>query len=73
MTGMHWSPGHYYIPDTPRERGYWLLIEVTKDFRVRVVSPAGKWWRDRVFATVEEFCEVWMKEYMFREQFRIKK
>jgi hypothetical protein len=58
--------GHYYIPDTPRENGY-LLIEVTKDRRVRVVSPAVKWWRDRVFATVEEFGQVWLKETMFRD------
>ena len=70
---MKFEPGHYYIPDTPRERGYWLLIEVTKDFQVKIVSPAGKWWRDRVFATVEEFQQVWLKEYMFREQFRITK
>ena len=69
---MKFEAGHYYIPDTPRENSY-LLIKVTEDFQVRVVSPAVKWWRDRVFATVEEFCEVWMKEYMFREQFRIKK
>ena len=70
---LEWVPGHYYIPDAPRERGYWLLIEVTEDRRVKVVSPASKWWRDRVFATVEEFCQVWMKEFNFREQFRIKK
>ena len=70
---MNFEPGHYYIPDTPRERGYWLLIEVTEDYQVKVVSPAGKWWRDRVFATVDEFCQVWIKEYNFREQFRIKK
>ena len=67
---MNWSPGHYYVPDTPRERGYWLLIEVTEDQQVKVVSPADKWWRDRVFATVDEFCRVWMKEYNFRKQFR---
>ena len=67
---MNFVPGHYYIPDTPRERGYWLLIKVTEDRQVRIVSPASKWWRDRVFDTVEEFCEVWMKEYNFREQFR---
>ena len=67
---LEWVPGHYYVPDTPRERGYYLLIEVTEDFQVRVVSPASKWWRDRVFATVEEFHNVFMKEYIYREQFR---
>ena len=70
---MNVNAGHYYIPDTPRERGYWLLIEVTEDRQVKVVSPASKWWRDKVFDTVEEFQQVWLKEYMFREQFRITK
>ena len=70
---MKFPAGHYYIPDTPRERGYWLLIEVTEDRQVKVVSPASKWWRDKVFDTVEEFQQVWLKEYMFREQFRITK
>ena len=51
---LEWEPGHYYMPDTPRENGY-LFIEVTKDYQVRVVSPAVKWWRDRVFDSVEEF------------------
>ena len=63
---MNIPAGHYYIPNTPRENGY-LLIEVTEDFQVRVVSPAVKWWRDRVFATVEEFQQVWLKETMFRD------
>lgn len=58
--------GHYYIPDTPRENGY-LFIEVTKDHRVEVVSPASKWWSNKVFSTVEEFQQVWLKEYMFRD------
>jgi hypothetical protein len=64
---MNIDAGHYYIPDTPRENGY-LLIEVTKDGQVQVVSPASRWWRDRVFATVEEFRQVWLKEYMFRDR-----
>jgi hypothetical protein len=59
--------GHYYIPDTPRENGY-LFVEVTKDFQVRVVDPVSRWWRDRVFETVEEFSQVWLKEYMFRDR-----
>ncbi len=59
--------GHYYIPDTPRENGY-LFIEVAEDDQVRVVDPVSRWWRDRVFATVEEFSQVWLKEYMFRDQ-----
>lgn len=64
---MKIDAGHYYIPDTPRENGY-LLIEVTKDKQVKIVSPANKWWRDRVFATVEEFNQIWLKEYMFRDK-----
>lgn len=63
---MNIPAGHYYIPDTPRENGY-LLIQVTEDFKVKVVSPAVKWWRDRVFATVEEFSQVWLKETMWRD------
>ncbi len=64
---MNIPAGHYYIPDTPRENGY-LFIEVTEDFQVRVVSPAVKWWRDKVFATVEEFGQVWLKETMWRDK-----
>ena len=64
---MNFPAGHYYMPDTPRENGY-LLIQVTEDFRVRVVSPAVKWWRNRVFDSIEEFSRVWMKETMFRDK-----
>ena len=63
---MNFDAGHYYVPNTPRENGY-LLIQVTEDFKVRIVSPAVRWWRDRVFDSVEEFGRVWMKETMFRD------
>jgi hypothetical protein len=62
--------GHYYIPDAPKQHGY-LLIEVTKDEQVKIVSPASKWWRDKVFATVEEFREVYMKETIFTDRERL--
>ena len=63
---MNFDAGHYYVPNTPRENGY-LLIQVTEDFKVRIVSPAVRWWRDRVFDSVEEFGQVWLKETMFRD------
>ncbi len=62
--------GHYYIPDTPRENGY-LFIEVTESFQVRVVDPVSRWWRGQVFATVEEFQEVYMKETIFTDRERL--
>ncbi len=62
--------GLYYIPDAPKQHGT-LMIEITKDRQVRIVNPASKWWRDRVFATVEEFHEVFMKETIFTDKERL--
>ena len=62
--------GHYYIPDAPKQHGD-LWLEVTKDQQVKIKSPAAKWWRDRVFETVEEFREVFMKETIFTDRERL--
>jgi len=35
-----------------------LWVEVSEDQQVRVMNPAGTWWRGRVFATVQEFQQV---------------
>lgn len=49
--------GVWCLPNAPRQNGD-LWVEVTKDQKVKVMNPAGKWWRGRVFATVEDFYQV---------------
>ena len=45
----------YCIPNAPRQHGD-LWVEVTGNI-VKVMDPAGHWWRGRTF-TVEEFRKV---------------
>jgi hypothetical protein len=47
-------PGTWCIVDAPKQNGD-LWVEVTKDQQVKVMNPAGHWWRGKVFATVEDF------------------
>ena len=48
------KPGDVYcIPDAPKQNGD-LWVEVTPEETIRVMDPAGAWWRGRTF-TVEEF------------------
>ena len=49
----------YCIPNAPMQNGD-LWIEVTGD-AVKVMNPAGAWWRGRTF-TVEEFRKVFKDE-----------
>ena len=44
--------GVYCIPNAPRQNGD-LWIEVVGDV-VKVMNPAGNYWRDKTF-TIEEF------------------
>ena len=67
---MNIPAGHYYIPNAPKQHGD-LWIKVTEDQQVRVKDPAAKWWRGRVFATVAEFHEVFMKETIFTDKERL--
>jgi hypothetical protein len=48
----------YCIPNAPKQRGD-LWVEVTED-KVKVLNPAGAFWRDKTF-TLEEFRKVFMK------------
>ena len=47
--------GVYCIPNAPHQHGN-LWVEVSGE-KVRVMNPAGVWWRDRTF-TIEEFQQV---------------
>lgn len=67
---MKFEAGLYFIPNAPKQHGT-LCIEVTKDQQVKVVNPAAKWWRDRVFASIEEFQDVFMKETYFTDKERL--
>lgn len=49
--------GVWCIPNVPKQNGD-LWVEVTKDQQVKVMNPAGRWWRGKVFATVQEFQQV---------------
>jgi hypothetical protein len=46
----------YCIRDAPHQHGD-LWVEVTLDLKVRVLDPAGAWWRGREF-TLQEFREI---------------
>ena len=50
----------YCIPNAPKQNGD-LWVEVTEDQQVKVMNPAGNWWRGKVFATVEEFRQAFKK------------
>lgn len=45
----------YCIPNAPKQHGD-LWVKVT-DNKVKVMDPAGAWWRNREF-TLEEFQQV---------------
>ena len=57
---MKINPGAWCIPDAPKQHGD-LWVWVTEDQQVRVLNPAGAWWRDRVFATLEDFRKVFQE------------
>ena len=45
----------FCIHNAPRQTGdLWVKVE---DGTVKVMDPAGTWWRGKTF-TVEEFCKV---------------
>lgn len=48
--------GVYCIKDAPNQHGD-LWVEVTLDLKVKVLDPAGAWWRGRIF-TMQEFREI---------------
>ena len=48
-------PETYCIPNAPKQHGD-LWVEVT-DNQVKVMDPAGSWWRGKTF-TLEEFRQV---------------
>lgn len=48
--------GVYCIPNAPHQNGD-LWVEVTMERRVRVLEPAGAWWRGREFS-MEEFRDI---------------
>ncbi len=57
---MKVDTGAWCIPNAPKQNGD-LWVEVTEDQQVKVMNPAGAWWRGKVFATVEEFQQVYLK------------
>jgi len=54
---MKVDAGAWCIPNAPKQNGD-LWVNVTADQKVEVMNPAGTWWRGKVFATVEEFRQV---------------
>jgi hypothetical protein len=54
---MKVDAGAWCVPNAPRQNGA-LWVEVSEDQQVRVMDPAGAWWRGKVFATVQEFRQV---------------
>jgi hypothetical protein len=48
--------GVWCFPNAPKQNGD-LWVEITKDQLVKVMNPAGRWWRGKTF-TVEEFYNV---------------
>lgn len=46
--------GTWCLTNAPKQNGD-LCVEVTKEQQVHIMDPAGKYWRGKSFATVEEF------------------
>lgn len=55
MNRFNPKPGVYCIPNAPGQHGD-LWVEVEPDRTIRVMGPAGVYWRDRTF-TPDEFRE----------------
>jgi hypothetical protein len=54
---MKVDAGAWCVSNAPHQNGD-LWVEVSENQQVRVMNPAGTWWRGRVFATVQEFQQV---------------
>ena len=50
--------GTWCLTNAPNQNGD-LWVKVTKGQKVKIMNPAGNYWRGRVFATVEEFRKVY--------------